>query len=128
MKKTAVLVLPIALFAAGLLLGAYALGSQPSAQASVPVQIADSDGWSVQSFTNINFEPKKWEQLGQVGSCVVYSSSPGVGETASVNVRSETEDFTLVYPNQGARVTTCAGFTAFFPPKSAGRPPSEDDR
>ena len=61
MKKIAVFVVPVALFAAGLLLGAFALGSQPSAQASVPVQIGeDEDGWSVQSFRSINFEPKKW--------------------------------------------------------------------
>ena len=126
MKKTAMLLLPIALFAAGLLLGAYALGSQPSAQASVPVQIADADGWSVQQFTSMNFEPGKWENIGQVGSCVVYSSRPGVDETAFVDVRTPIEDFRLVYPNVGARLTTCAGFTAFFPPEKSGRPASED--
>ncbi len=126
MKKTAVLLLPIALFAAGLLIGAYALSSQPSAQASVPVQIADADGWSVQQFTSMNFEPGGWENIGQVGSCVVYSSRPGVGETAFVDVRTPVEDFRLVYPNVGARLTTCAGFTAFFPPQKSGRPASED--
>ncbi len=126
MKKTAVLLLPIAIFAAGLLLGAYALGSQPSAQASVPVQIADSDGWSVQQFTSMSFEPGKWENIGQVGSCVVYSSQPGFKETAFVDIRTPIEDFRLEYPNVGARLTTCAGFTAFFPPQKSGRPASED--
>ena len=91
MKKFAVFTIPIALFVAGLILGALALDGQPSAQASIPAQLADSDGWSVQSFTNINFEPKKWEQLGQVGSCVVFSSKPSLGETATVNVRSQTQ-------------------------------------
>ena len=127
MKKFAMFTIPIALFVAGLILGALALDGQPSAQASIPAQVADSDGWSVQSFTNINFEPKKWEQLGQVGSCVVFSSKPGVGETATVTVRSQTEDFELTYAGVGARVTSCAGFTAFFPPKSSGRPPTSDD-
>jgi len=126
MKKFAMFTIPIALFVAGLMLGTLALDGQPSAQASIPLS-SHADGWSVQSFTNINFEPGKWEQLGQIGSCVVFSSKPGVGETATVNVRSQTEDFELEYANVGARVTSCAGFTAFFPPKSSGRLPTRDD-
>ncbi len=128
MKKIAVFVLPLALFAAGLLLGAFALVGQPSAQASVPAQVADVEGWSVQNFRSINFEPGRWEALGQVGSCGVLGSTPDVGQTASVFVRTETSDFTLVYPNQGSRVTVCAGFTAFFPPKSSGTVPADLDR
>lgn len=125
MKRIAVFVVPTAIFIAGLLLGAFALGSNQSAQASVPLQ-ERGDGWGVESFTGITFEPSKWESIGQVGSCVAFSSQAKFGDPAVVNVRTLTEDFALSYRNRGARVIVCAGFTAFFPPLDAGLPPERE--
>ena len=125
MKRIAVFVIPTAIFVAGLLLGAFALGGDQSAQASVPLQ-ERGDGWAVENFRSITFEPSKWENIGQVGSCVAFSSQAKFGDPAVVSVRTETEDFELAYRNRGARVIACAGFTAFFPPLNAGLPPERE--
>ena len=127
MKRIAVFVIPTALFVAGILLGAFAPGGQQPAQASVPLQ-ERGGGWSVENFRSISFQAgTKWENIGQVGSCVAFSSKTVRGEPATVSVRTETEDFELTYINTGARVIACAGFTAFFPPLTAGIPPKSRD-
>ncbi len=126
MRKIAMIALPITIFLAGLLVGAFGLADLKPAQASVPAQVERGSGWAVENFQSIEFTEKLWTQLGQVGSCVIYRSNAGVGEPAPVRVVTNTEDFTLSYPNVGARVIVCAGFTAFFPPLSVGVAPIQE--
>ena len=122
-----IILIPMAMLA-GLLFGAFALGGVP-AEASVPVQVPElGAGWSVHNFRTITFAEASWLQLGQEGSCVVYSSRPirvygsrdRRYEPAAVSVVTETVDFTLQYPFKGARVIVCAGFTVFLSPLSSG--------
>ena len=118
----------IGILAAGLLAGAFAFGGQKSAEATVPVQAAESgEGWSVQSFRTVAFAEKSWRQLGQEGSCVAYSSlrqrsgDPDRRRVPSaVTVVTETGEFTREYPLKGARVLACAGFTVFLSPLNSG--------
>ena len=127
MRKIAMIGLPITIFLAGLLIGAFGLADLKPAQASVPAQEAERGaGWAVENFQSIVFTERKWTQLGQVGSCVIYRSTPGVGDPSPVSVVSPLGEFTLEYPNIGARVIVCAGFTAFFPPLAIGIPPTEE--
>ena len=127
MRKVAMIAVPITIFLAGLLVGAFGLADLNPAQASVPAQVERGAGWSVENFRSIEFAEKKWTQLGQVGSCVIYASAPAIGDPADVTVTTNIETFILAYPNVGARVIVCAGFTAFLPPLSDGFAPLDTD-
>ena len=126
MRKIAMIALPITIFLAGLLIGAFALVDLKPAEASVPAQVERGAGWAVENFRSITFEERQWTQLGQTGSCVIYRSAPGVNDPATITVSTAIEDFEIDYPNSGARVIVCAGFTAFFPPVSFGIAPTEE--
>ena len=131
MRKIAMIAIPITIFVAGLLLGTWGLADQKTAEASVPAQVERGSGWAVENFQSITFEQGQWDQLGQVGSCVIFRSRAvienRVVDPANLRVVTTTEDFSLDYANVGARVIVCAGFTAFIPPLSSGRAPTEDD-
>ena len=114
-----IILIPMALLA-GLLVGAFALDGHKPAEASVPGQVAEQgEGWLVRNFRTITFEEKVWRQLGQEGSCVVYSSLPERAPRsedrryipAPVTVVTDTDELTRRYPLRGARVIVCAGFT-----------------
>ena len=125
MKRIVGVIICVSLFAAGMLVGVFALGGQQSVEGSVPVQVADPEGWFVTNFISAQLN-SKWERPFLQDDCGTIISNPGVGETALIFVRTETVDFFFEYPNRGSRVTACAGFTAFFPPASSGRPPQKD--
>ena len=127
MKTIGGLIICVTLFAAGMLVGLFAFDGPQSAEGSVPIQIADPEGWRVSNFVWARADPN-WEQPVLIDDCGTLVSSPSRGETARIFVRTVTEDFTLEYPNVGARVTACPGFTAYFPPASSGRPPTDKDR
>ncbi len=126
MKRIVGVFICVTLFAAGVLVGHFALGSQQSVEGAVPIQIADPEGWFVTNFLSARLD-SNWERPILQDDCGIISSNPLVGETALVFVRTETGDFTLEYPKQGARITACAGRTAWFPPASAGIPPTDDN-
>ena len=128
-QRIIVIILIPMVMLSGLLVGAFALGGQKAAEASVPVQVAELGGsWSVHNFRTITFAEESWRQLAQEGNCVVYSSQPVRDYSFSdkrytpsaVTVVTETDDFTFHYPFKGARVTVCAGFTVFLSPLSSG--------
>ncbi len=124
MKRIVGVFIGVTLFAAGVFVGHFALGSQQSVEGAVPIQIVDPEGWTVTNFLSAQLD-SNWERPVLQDDCGNIASNPPVGETALVFVRTETEDFTLEYPNQGARITACAGRTAWFPPASSGRPPED---
>ena len=123
-----IIILTPMVMVAGLLVGAFALGGQEPAEASVPVQVAElGAGCSVHNFRTITFEGNSWRQLALEGNCVVYSSLPERVYLpdkryipSPVTVVTDTDEFTLHYPFKGARVTVCAGFTVFLSPLSSG--------
>ena len=119
MKRIVGIIFCVTLFAAGVLVGHFALGGQQPVEGAVPIQIADPEGWFVTDFISAQLD-SNWEDPFLKDDCGNIVSNPIEGETALIFVRTETEDFTLEYPNRGARVTACAGFTAFFPPASTG--------
>ena len=131
MRKIAIIAIPITIFVAGLLVVTFGLADLRSAEASVPAQQERGSGWAVENFRSIEFEAGQWDQLGGVGSCVIFRSrasiDDGVVDPATLRVTTSTEDFSLDYPNRGVRVIVCAGFTAFIPPLSAGTSPTEED-
>ena len=115
----------------GLLVGAFGLSSLNRAEATDPTQMAEPDeGWSVQSFRTVTFAEESWNQIGQKGSCVAFSSQPprdldrrGRHIPAAVTMVTQTEEFIREYPLRGARVLVCAGFTIFMSPLNFGLPP-----
>ena len=119
MKRIVGVFIGVAVFAAGVLVGLFALGGQQSVEGAVPIQIADPEGWYVTNFISAHLD-SSWERPVLQDSCGNIISNPLFGETAQVFVRTETEDFTLEYPNQGSRMIACAGRTAWFPPASSG--------
>ncbi len=126
MRKISMIALPIAIFVAGLLVGAFVLVNQTPAQASLPTQLEDGEGWTVETFIAVEFEPNKWEQLDQAGACITYWSIPDKDDPASVavTVARKAQKIERDYPNLGARVIVCSGFTAFSP-LSSGTAPAE---
>ncbi len=74
MRKIAMIAIPITIFVAGLLLGTWGLADQKTAEASVPAQVERGSGWAVENFQSITFEQGQWDQLGQVGSGVIYQA------------------------------------------------------
>ena len=126
MKRFIGLIICVILFVAGSLVGLFALGGQQTVEGSVPIQIKDPEGWFVTSFVSAQAD-SKWIRPVLIDDCGHLSSNPAFGEVARISVVTQTEDFTLEYPNRFSRVIVCAGFTAFFPPASSGIPPIEEN-
>ena len=98
-----IIFISIAMLAAGLLIGTFGLGGLTPVEATVRSQATElGAGWSVQSFRSISFEAKRWELLGQKGSCMAYSSlrggraSDGSRIPAAVTVATLTDEYTLL--------------------------------
>ena len=133
MRKIGMIALTITILVAGSLVAVLGLADLRPAEASVPAQdVERGSGWSVTNFTSVEFEEGQWDQLGQVGSCVIFRSkatisSSGVVDPATLSVTTTTTEFSLDYAKIGARVIVCAGFTAFIPPLSSGIAPKEED-
>ena len=125
LKRIIGLIILVTLITAGSLVGLFALGGQQTVEGSVPIQIGNPEGWLVTSFVSAQAD-SKWFRPALIDDCGHLSSKPGFGETATISVITQTEDFLLEYPNKGSRVIVCAGFTAFFPPASSGVPPVDE--
>ncbi len=125
LKRIIGLIICVILFTAASLVGLFALGGQQTVEGSVPIQITDPQGWFVTSFVSARAD-ENWIRPALVEDCGNLSSNPGFGETAKIFVSTRSEDFVLEYPNRGARVIVCAGFTAFFPPASSGIAPRDE--
>ena len=124
MRKIAMIAVSVTILVAVSLVAVWGLSDLKPAQASVP-QVSHA-GWSVTNFTGVEFEERQWDNIGQVGSCVIFRSRAGIRDPASLTVTTTITEFNLEYPNIGARVVVCAGFTMFLPPLSDGLPPVED--
>ncbi len=120
MKRIVGVFVGVSLFAAGVLVGLFALGGQQSVEGAVPIQIADPEGWFVTNFISAHLD-SNWERPILIDDCGSIISAPPFGETAKVFVVTQTEEFLLEYPRQGSRMTACPGRTAWFPPASSGR-------
>ena len=120
MKRIVGVFIGLTLFAAGVLVGLFALGGQQSVEGAVPIQIETPDGWLVTNFVSAHLD-SNWENPVLKDDCGSIISNPLFGETAKVFVITQTEEFLLEYPRQGSRMTACPGRTAWFPPASSGR-------
>jgi hypothetical protein len=128
MKKMSMIALPIALVAAGVLVGTLTFANLGSAQAQAIPQEGGlmefaSGHWLVGSFEALSFEKGRWHQIGQEGGCVIYRSNPSRENAAHVGIKTSSIETELIYPNQGVRVRVCPGFTVHFPPTTEGNVP-----
>ncbi len=120
MKGIVGLSIGVTVFAAGVLVGLFALGGQQSVEGAVPIQIETPEGWFVTNFVSAHLD-SNWERPVLKDDCGSISSNPPFGVTAQIFVITQTEEFLLEYPRQGSRMTACPGRTAWFPPASSGR-------